>query len=147
MENSLLFEYTLSNAWGMPVSGFSIFGGDAPSVSFRVRGKGSRFEPPAYTSVALDADATARIEQLLSGLDVADIEWLEHVVVMDGYRQDFTYFSGGNEVSFSGSNIAYCKKEPDLYPNAMKMIRLLGELKALLVPLGVDRKCFSLSGK
>ncbi len=145
MENRLLFSYTLSDAWSLPISEVRIFDGDPASVCFDVRGRSGRFAPAESASVTLDADTLAKVKALLQSVNVSDIEHLKHVIVMDGYTQDFVYSRGGDEIRLRGANIVVCKEEPSLYPNAMTMIRLLQKLKALLTPLGVDKNCFALS--
>ena len=141
----LLFKYTLTDAWHFPLSEFAIFDSEPGYVFYWVQGKDKFDLPMDQKSIDLADETIAKIKELIMDLDVTEIEDLEHVIVMDGYIHEFCYIVDGRKTECTGYNISYCKEQPKLYPNAMVLIRLLQKLKDILVPLGVDNKCFSLS--
>ena len=142
---NLLFRYTLINAWGTPISEISVFGGGDNTARFFVAGE-ERFlcSIPEEKTVSVDPSVIRTLEAMARDLDVKELEELEHILVMDGVTQEFSFHNGDELVTLRGYNLQYCPDEPSLYPNAMKMIRFLESAGQLLIPLGVDEGCFLL---
>lgn len=141
----LLFKYSLNDAWNFPISEFAIFDGEPGYVFYWTEGKDKFGIPMEQVCIDLDNETLGKIKNLIMNLNVTELEKLEHVFILDGYIQEFCYVVNGRKIELSGDNINYCKEQPQLYPGAMVMIRLLQKLKDILAPLGVDNKCFSLS--
>ncbi len=141
----LLFKYSLNDARSLTLSEIAIFESEPGYVSSFVQGNNDFTLPREQKRIDLDSATFDKIRGLISEIKVTELEFLEHVLVLDGYAQEFSYKVDGREANFVGFNLRYCKDQPALYPNAMVMIRLLQKLKNILVPLGVDKKCFSLS--
>lgn len=140
---NLLFEYGLTDAWGIPIAHVAVFEGSAPYVSCFVKTDGILL-PSGEKTVALDTMAIDAIRKTLQCLNVEIIEPLTHVVVMDGYNQVFKYQNGVTLIEITASNISACRKAPKLYPNAMAMIRAQKKIAKILMPYGVNNKCFAL---
>ena len=141
----LLFKYSLTDAWHIPFSEIAVFDNDPGYVFYWAKGK-DQFAPLLeQESIDLDEATLKKIRELISEISVTKVETLEHVIVLDGYIQEFSYKLDGREAEFSGYNLACCKEQPKLYPNAMTMLRLLQKLKDILAPMGVDKNCFALS--
>lgn len=141
----LLFKYTLGNAWFIPLSEISIYDDDRGTVKYWAEHDDDETSFMNEKSVVLDDATITKIREMIQGIKVDEIEKLEHVCVLDGNVHSFVYAGAEGEKELHGDNIIYCKEQPKLYPNTMVMIKLLNELKDILAPLGVDKKCFSLS--
>lgn len=143
----ILFSYTLYNAWDLPLTEFYLLDGDTPAALYIQKGK----DPSVPVSgtcrrVDLDASAIRRAKALLAGFDAADAkpERLRHVAVLDGFSQKFSFSAGGKTVSLTGYNMAYCGERPELYPNAMGLVRLLEDIRDLTEGYGVPADVFQL---
>ena len=144
-----LFEYTLADASGFPVTQISVYGGKTNGfVCTRIGGKCRYLTPPAWDAFKIDGTTLNTIRDLIENLDVTDIERRRHRMVMNGYINEFSYTTSLNEkpIKLYSDNISVCKERPELYPNTMALIKLLGKLQDLLTPLGISEKCFSING-
>lgn len=143
----ILFSYTLYNAWDLPLTEFYLLNGDAPTALYVKKKKNPAVPAPGtYRRAALDASAIRRAKALLAEFDAADAkpERLRHVAVLDGFSQKFTFFAGESTVSLTGYNMDYCIERPELYPNAMGLIRLLEDIRDLTAGYGVPADVFQL---
>lgn len=143
----ILFSYTLYNAWDLPLTEFYLLNGDDPAALYIRKENAPSFPAPGtYRRAALDASAIRRAKALLAGFDAADAkpERLRHVAVLDGFSQKFSFSAGGKTVSLTGYNMAYCGERPELYPNAMGLVRLLEDIRDLTEGYGVPADVFQL---
>ena len=140
MGGLILFEYELINAWSIPISSVTVYDGDEPHVCFTLRNT-LLDEKTIY----IGQKTINEIKRILRPLQISELDELTHVIVSDGYIQHFQYNNGITQTDLRGNNIAYCREEPQLYPNTMTMIKTLDKISRVLTPLGVDKRCFALS--
>ena len=140
---NLLFEYDLTDAWGIPITHIAIYDGEQPYARFFVK-SGGIFMPPDEKTISLDSAAVEAIKKTLHRLHVTEIEPLTHVIVCDGYEQTFKYHNGDKLIELTAGNISASRGAPKLYPNAMAMIRAQKRIAKTLSPYGIDNKCFAL---
>ncbi len=139
MDEVILFEYDLANAWDIPVSSVTVYDGDEPYVCFTRRNT-----PLAEETIYISQKAINEIKKILRPLQISELDELTHVVVSDGYIQHFKYNNGITQADLRGYNIAYSCEEPRSYPNTMTIIKALDKISRVLTPLGVEKSCFLL---
>ncbi len=134
-----LFEYSLTDAWHQPYSRVEVFSGDPGVVRFDLYDKGN---PIVEQELSIDGDSIKQIAQLFRSLSITDLAGPSDI--LDGCINDFTYYNGEQRIDFQVGNIDDCRKKPELYPEAIQLIEILKQVGKILIPLGVDRKCFAL---
>ena len=146
-DDNVCFNYELSDAWFRPVSSITILTGSENIVTFEVFGE----EPVYYRPVQVPAGSLKisdqTIKQILEALQdrrLADLGEMEHVSVLDGYSNVFYINNGIQKVNVHGDNMFCCAGDYQQYPNANILIDILENVASVLVPLGVDRRCFLL---
>ena len=95
--------------------------------------------------IELNDETYRQIQNLLYCLEIRELEEPCLTVDADGFHQEFIYDNGTETITLSGTNLEYCREEPGVYPNAVKMLEILSMIGEILVPLGVDSSCFLLS--
>jgi hypothetical protein len=77
-------------------------------------------------------------------LEIDDVEKNMDIICCDGYINAF-YISNENKYNtVKVFNLDMYKPYINKYPNAAKLIKLLKDLSKILIPEGVDKRCFKL---
>lgn len=146
-KNNRWFEYTLLDAWLCPISCVSVSSNEKNMVCCMTANFSSRldYKVESYNIQDLeinDASMNA-IKEVLKDEDIYLIDAVEQSLCFDGYIQRFCFFNGSNQAVYTGLNIE-CLEGKEEYPNANIIINALHKIEKILVPLGVDKQCFSL---
>lgn len=141
------FEYSLSDAWYIPISSVTVLKGEKNTAVFAIPEDGVQFEPiqNSLHSRELSGEVMNEIQHILSDDRLYAIDELEFVPVFDGYKNRFYFSDGKRQIELYGSNIFYCTDDPEAYPNAAVVIEVLEKLGDILTKAGVDPACFKLS--
>ncbi len=141
---ALLFSYRLSDAWDMPIASMALYDGDNPFVRFSYNDGDNPSFLSAENAINLDSSVIEAIKKYLKNVSITRIEPLTHIIVMDGYNQEFSYNNGEALINLKSKNISRCREKPHLYPNAIAMIKAQKSIAKILIPKGVLSKCFDL---
>ena len=147
MADMKLFEYSLQDAWHMPISCVTILQ-DQNIVIYSLPEDGARkFQPQEPKSVAISNEAMEKVKNIITESRVFEIDDVEEnmdVLCMDGVINEF-YVSGDDKYkTVEAFNLSTYKSYTKKYPKAAKLIKLLKDLSKVLVPEGVDKRCFYL---
>ena len=147
MADRKLFEYSLQDAWHMPISCVTILG-DQNIVIYSLPEDGAgKFQPQEPKSVAISNEAMEKVKNIITESGVFEIDDVEEnmdVLCMDGVINEF-YVSGDDKYkTVEAFNLSTYKSYTKKYPKAAKLIKLLKDLSKVLVPEGVDKRCFYL---
>ena len=143
MSDHKLFEYSLTDAWGIPLSSVTIHSEDSCRVTY---GLFERFRPniDALHSIVISGDSMKRIKEVLSNDRLYEIDEFEYPFVLDGFMHEF-YISDGKRVHrIEGDNFAYCINDRDKYPNINTYNDMLNAIASILITEGIPEACFSL---
>ena len=125
----------------------TILTGSENIVTFEVfGGEPVYYRPDRVPACSLKiSDYTIKqIFKVLQDRRLADLAEIEHVSVLDGYSNAFYINNGIQKVNVHGDNMFCCAGDYKQYPNANILIDILENVASVLVPLGVDRRCFLL---
>lgn len=143
------FMYTLFNAWAWPLADITVFQTDKFFVEYEIHTAGNR-EPQAG-SIEISDSTMDKIKVILSNKRLYEIEKLEDpyttvgVNIFDGYLHYFYFNNGEQNIVLQEGNIAFCRGQYEKCPNTALVIDILEELGKVLIPEGVDEKCFKLT--
>ena len=84
MDEVILFEYDLANAWDIPISSVTVYDGDKPHVCFT-----DRDNPLGEKTIYIGQKTIDEIKSILRPLNIFELDELTHVIVVDGYDQHF----------------------------------------------------------
>lgn len=147
MENAPIrwFEYRLSDAWGLPISGVEIV---EDSEGCRVGyGKPEDSRPKDYRYIDLDEGTMAQIKRIVSNPDLYGYEDLYDeacTMILDGYTQEMTFYNGSARNAIGTTNLSCYKRDVMTNPHASAIMNTLDKLAQVLVPLGVPGAYFDL---
>ena len=147
--NEKIFEYTLRNAWGMPLSQFSIFDRKQNAVEFFPNDddRGAFAPPPDIMKAELEQSVIDRIKMILADDEIYAIEDLEDpsdigIVVMDGVKNGFYFRSGDRVCELSTNNMGCCMDDLDRCPNLQKIISVCEEIMDIISEYDLGEGCF-----
>lgn len=148
MSDRKIFEYSLQDAWNRPISGFTILRDQKNTVLFSVQQDDADiYPPPEIKSVEICNEAMDKVKNIITesrAFEIDDVEDNMDVFCLDGVINVF-YISNENKINtVEAFNLATYKPYKQKYPKAYKLIKLLKNLSKVLVPEGVDKRCFNL---
>ena len=152
-KQEIVFEYTLYDAWFSVLHAFRILDGPAGGYAEYIADPQDspylpmRFSAEGEEIVRISSDDLKQIRLLLDNDRLFETEELEHSVqhmVLDGYQQEFEISSRNRHIKVSGCNIQACRGDSEHCPHSVLMIKVLEQIKKVLVPLGIPRECFGL---
>lgn len=146
-DDNVCFNYELSDAWFRPISSVTILTGSENIVTFEVFGGEPVYYRPDRVpacSLKISDHTIKQIFKVLQDRRLADLAEIEHVSVLDGYSNAFYINNGIQKVNVHGNNMFCCTGDHKQFPNANTLIDILENVASVLVPLGVDRRCFLL---
>jgi hypothetical protein len=149
MENAPIrwFEYRLSDAWGLPISGVEIVEDDEGCRVGYGKPEGGR--PKDYRYIALDEGTMAQIKGIVSNPDLYGYEDLYDescTMILDGYTQEMAFYDGTAQNAIGTTNLSCYKRDRMTNPHASAIMAALEQLAQVLAPLGVPREYFDLEG-
>lgn len=147
LDDNKWFEYVLFDAWYRPLTSVTVLKADKNIVIYGVPDKQfTNLEPQKNIICTLEISDLAmdKIKSVLNNDSLFMIENLESPIYIDGYIHKFYFCDGKYHVELTGSNIEACRGEYEKYPCAAMVIDILKKLEEILVPEGVDQRCFML---
>ncbi|WP_295363431.1 hypothetical protein [uncultured Pseudoramibacter sp.] len=147
MENAPIrwFEYRLSDAWGLPISGVEIVEDDEGCRVGYGKPEGGR--PKDYRYIALDEGTMAQIKGIVSNPDLYGYEDLYDescTMILDGYTQEMAFYDGTVRNKIGTTNLGCYKRDYMTNPHASAIMSTLDKLAQVLAPLGVPGAYFDL---
>ena len=144
-----VFEYILSDVWFCPYSYVTVHNSEKNEVVYRICGKERRrycrIDSDDYHSIVISPRAMEEIKEILQDKRLYKIRTLESPGnIFDGYTQRFYFSDGKKEMKLDGKNIDCCAGDRGKYPNSNIVIDVLGRIANVLIPEGVDERCFQL---
>ena len=148
MADRKLFEYSLQDAWHMPISCVTILQ-DQNIVIYSLPEDGAgKFQPQELKSVAISNEAMEKVKNIIAESRVFEIDEVEEnmdIFCLDGVINEFYVSNENKDNTVEAFNLSTYKSYTKKYPKAAKLIKLLKDLSKVLVPEGVDKRCFSLN--
>lgn len=148
MSERKIFEYSLQDAWNRPISGVTILGDQKNTVLYSVpQDEEEIYPPPEIKSIEISNEAMNRVKSLIADSKVYEIDDVEDnrdVICLDGYVNAFYVSKEKQYNSITVFNLGTYRYDTRKYPKACKLIKLLKDLSKVLVPEGVDKRCFNL---
>ena len=144
-----VFEYRFFGYGGILVSSVALYGGPRPAAVFQadVMKYRETIDKRNASKLLLTDTAFEQVKAILQNTDVYSIKELDFVPVLDGYSHIFFFCNGSQEIELEGHNLTYCTNDLGRYPNSSRVIALLNRIGDVLIPLGVDQKCFKLDNE
>ncbi len=147
MADRKLFEYSLQDAWHMPISCVTIMG-DQNIVFYSLPRDGAeKFLPQEPKSVAISNEAMEKVKNIITESRVFEIDEVEEnmdILCLDGVINEFYVSNENKDNTVEAFNLSTYKSYTKKYPKAAKLIKLLKDLSKVLVPEGVDKRCFKM---
>lgn len=147
MSDGKLFEYNLMDAWHAPVYSVTISESDKNVVCYAI--SAHRLFPEIngeIKTVEISDKVMEEVRKIIvasKAFEIDEIEENKEWVVMDGYINEFYISDGsGGHAVIETYNLWYFKYDPKTYPKASALKKLLKDLSKVLVPEGVDARCF-----
>ena len=147
MADRKLFEYNLQDAWQMPISSVTILQ-DQNIVFYTLPRDGAeKFPPQDHKSVEISNEAMEKVKSIITESRVFEIDEVEEnmdIFCLDGVINEFYVSNENKDNTVEAFNLSTYKSYTKKYPKAAKLIKLLKDLSKVLVPEGVDKRCFYL---
>ena len=146
------FEYGLSDAWIWPITNVAVVQADKYFVDYEIYTTEKYYRHGLERHTIEISDSTMdKIKAILSDKRLYEIEKLEDpystvaVDIFDGYLHYFYFNNGEQNIVLREGNIVFCRGQYEKCPNTALVIDILEELGKVLIPEGVDEKCFKLT--
>jgi len=147
MADRKLFEYSLQDAWQMPISSVTILQ-DQNIVLYTLHEDGNKkYLPPETKSVEISNEVMEKVKNIIIESRVLEIDEVEEnmdICCLDGVINEFYVSEDDKYNTVEAFNLSTYKSYIKKYPKAAKLIKLLKDLSKVLVPEGVDKRCFYL---
>ena len=147
MSAGKLFEYNLMDAWHLPIYSVTIPESDKNIVYYAI--SANRLFPEIngeIKTVEISNEAMEEVRKIITAskaFEIDEIEKNKEWAVMDGYINEFYISDGsGSHAVIEAYNLWNFKYDPKTYPKASALKKLLKDLSKVLVPEGVDARCF-----
>ena len=148
-----LFEYWLLDAWYRPIHMISLYEHKSNLVALYSGDKSLLLTHRSEITSGKCSDLLNRLDlggdKLVSVIDILERSQLiglelEKPLVLDGFDQDIYLTDGKSEMYLRGSNMGCCLSEPEYYPNVIKVIGVINELKEAVGDYSVLKEFFEL---
>ena len=147
MEQKKVFEYSLCDAWHMPIRTIMISEGDKNTVL--LTGSSTRFSPESMGElIEINDTIMSEIKRIIHDSGVMKFKKVEEnmdVFVLDGYIHEFCFAQDESYHTIWVCNLDTYQRYKKKYPKAAALLTLLHKLKVLLVPEGVNGEFFRLT--
>ena len=147
MADRKLFEYSLYDAWHMPISCVTILEDQNIAILSLPRDGDERFLPQESKSVEISNEAMEKVRNIITESRVFEIDDVEEnmdIFCLDGFINEFNVSNENKYNTVEAFNLDTYKSYTKKYHKAAKLIKLLKDLSKVLVPEGVDKRCFKL---
>ncbi len=152
MSEKKVFEYNLMDAWHAPIYSVTIPESDQNIVYYAI--SAHRLFPDIngeIKTVEISDKAMEEVRRLIStskAYEISEVEENKDCIVLDGYIQEFyiTDGCGGNAI-IQAYNLQSYRTNRKIYPKVSSLRKLLKDLSKVLVPEGVDARCFRLTSE
>lgn len=143
--NNIIFKYELNDAWMCPIASICV------SESKRLVQFGTHLDEgfnlykpnrDKIHTLEIDESTLHKLKSIIADERLYTIKSLESPLVLDGYMQCFVFCDGERSIKLKGSNLGWCKEEPERYPNSIIVIEILEAIGELLISEGVEKQCF-----
>lgn len=147
MADRKLLEYNLQDAWQIPISSVTILQ-DQNIVFYTLPRDGAeKFPPQDPKSVEISNETMEKVKNIITESRVFEIDEVEEnmdICCLDGVINEFYVSNENKDNTVEAFNLSTYKSYTKKYPKAAKLIKLLKDLSKVLVPEGVDKRCFYL---
>ena len=147
MADRKLFEYNLQDAWQMPISSVTILQDQNIVLYSLPIDRAEKFSPQDPKSVEISNEAMEKVKSIITESRVFEIDEVEEnmdIFCLDGVINEFYVSNENKDNTVEAFNLSTYKSYIKKYPKAAKLIKLLKDLSKVLVPEGVDKRCFYL---
>lgn len=146
MEQKKVFEFSLCDAWNLPIRTVMISEGEKNTVLL----SGTLMKDPSGSlgeMIEISDAAMTEIKRIIleSGvLKIDEVEENEDVFILDGYIHEFCFAQDGDYHTIEVFNLDSYQKYKKKYPKAASLIQLLHDMKMVLQPEGINGVFFIL---
>ena len=147
MADRKLFEYSLQDAWKMPISSVTILQDQNIVLYSLPIDRAEKFSPQDPKSVEISNEAMEKVKSIITESRVFEIDEVEEnmdIFCLDGVINEFYVSNENKDNTVEAFNLSTYKSYTKKYPKAAKLIKLLKDLSKVLVHEGVDKRCFYL---
>ena len=147
MADRKLFEYGLYDAWHIPISSVTILRDKNIVLCSLPRDGAGKFLPQEPKSVEISNEAMEKVKSIITESRVFEIDEVEEnmdVFCLDGFINEFYVSNENKYYTVEALNLDTYKSYTKKYPMAAKLIKLLKDLSKVLIPEGVDKRCFKM---
>jgi len=144
MKEDMIFEYVLSDAWGMPLLDIELNKSEHGYMNITEYGDCGEITESTHNIEITDA-SMSKIEKAISEFDFNAVKKLEFPPVLDGFMQEFFFKSKDASYVIRGYNLDYCVGDPEQFPKANAVIDLFSDIAEELISNGVSEKYFILA--
>ena len=147
MADRKLFEYSLQDAWKMPISSVTILQDQNIVLYSLPIDRAEKFSPQDPKSVEISNEAMEKVKSIITESRVFEIDEVEEnmdIFCLDGVINEFYVSNENKDNTVEAFNLSTYKSYTKKYPKSAKLIKLLKDLSKVLVPEGVDKRCFYL---